>query len=452
MVSVSCGANTQMTFAPSSEHRVSVTIRRVDVELRKPSPESGKAASPRWLPWLVAGLAVVLVVMLGFAAGVSRERRDEVPNAIAPSTIEERTETTTAPASLVEPVESTGDERLDAELTVIARFVEQQRGHPFLRPVHVELLDQTTFERRIGMIFDEGVDELRLQGRVLRALGVVPPAQDLVEVARTLAVEGVLGLYDPVSDELMVRGADLTPFTSATVAHELTHALDDQWYELDRPELDADHEASFGFQAIVEGTAQWVENAYRDSLPAEERARIMIEEAAFVSEMDLSGLPPTLVQVVESPYTRGEIMITRLVDLGGKARIDATFEAPPTSSEQVLHPERYENGEPRPVIERPPADGEVIDDGSLGELGIVELLSTAMAPVRARDAADGWSTDRYVAWARPDGTACIRADIAMDDEPERRELVEALESWAIHQPEASVVSTGDVSVRFMACG
>ena len=76
---------------------------------------------------------------------------------------------------------------------------------------------------------------------------------------------GVVGFYDPETDELVVRGAALTPYVRTTIAHELVHALDDQHLDLDRPEYDeADDEIGFGFSSVVEGNARRVENAYRE--------------------------------------------------------------------------------------------------------------------------------------------------------------------------------------------
>ena len=99
----------------------------------------------------------------------------------------------------------------------------------------------------------------------LEGLGLVEPDADLVESMRSLLGVGVVGFYDPETDELVVRGAALTPYVRTTIAHELIHALDDQHLDLDRPEYDeADDEVGFGFSSVVEGNARRIEDAYRD--------------------------------------------------------------------------------------------------------------------------------------------------------------------------------------------
>jgi len=81
----------------------------------------------------------------------------------------------------------------------------------------------------------------------------------VVQEERTLLTAGVVGFYDPETKQLVVRGTDTTPFTRRVLAHELTHALDDQHFDLNRQQLDkADDETGFGFSALVEGNARRV--------------------------------------------------------------------------------------------------------------------------------------------------------------------------------------------------
>ena len=142
---------------------------------------------------------------------------------------------------------------------------------PFEREVTVELADDTEFEQRLLEDFDEDAADLAVAGRVLQAVGLVEPGTDVVAACRTLLGAGVVGFYDPATDELVVRGTSTSPYVRSVIAHELTHALDDQHFELDRPAVDeAADESAFGFTGLVEGNAVRAEQAYRDTFTEEE--------------------------------------------------------------------------------------------------------------------------------------------------------------------------------------
>ena len=175
------------------------------------------------------------------------------------------------PTTQPEPATEAEIEEAVAE---ISDFVASERELDFVNPVQVELEGEGDFQDRLLADFDEDADQLRNTEVFLEGLGLVDPGTDLVESMRSLLGVGVVGFYDPETDELVVRGAALTPYVRTTIAHELVHALDDQHLDLDRPEYDeADDEIGFGFSAIVEGNARRVENAYRASLSDEERTR-----------------------------------------------------------------------------------------------------------------------------------------------------------------------------------
>ena len=113
-------------------------------------------------------------------------------------------------------------------------FVEAARGLRFLEPVDVAVLGDAAFRRTLagGRALEEPEAEVAIG--VLRALGLVGPGDDLASAQ--LDVDTVAGFYDTETKELVVRGARLTPFVRQVLVHELTHALDDQHFDLD-PDL-----------------------------------------------------------------------------------------------------------------------------------------------------------------------------------------------------------------------
>jgi hypothetical protein len=381
------------------------------------------------------------------------------PTTDDPTTTDPSTPGTTDPPS-TDPsgtvhMTPTGDDDLDAAIEDAARYVEQERGLLFKEPVLVEALDDDAFVERLRSTFeDEDVDDLEVLGDLLIALGLMDPDTDVVETFRSLLDIGVLGFYDPETKELVVRGSDPTLYTQETIVHELTHALDDQWFDLDRPELDdADDETGFGFSALVEGNARRVEYAWRDELSDEERSDLEAEEMAFAlqgqGEINPFDFPLVLVDLIQAPYDLGDPFVQALLDDGGQERLDATFEEPPVTSEQVQQPDKYLDGEGPIAVDPPPADGEVIDQGAIGEYVLELLLDDELPGSEARTASDGWGGDWYVAWHDGDET-CLRADFAMDTANDRDELERALGDWADGQDNATV-ETHDDLVRLTSC-
>jgi hypothetical protein len=337
---------------------------------------------------------------------------------------------------------------VEAAVAEIGAFVERERGLEFNEEVQVELEAEGEFQARLLEDFDEDVDDLREVEVLLEGLGLVDPDVDLVDSMRTLLGAGVVGFYDPETKELVVRGAALTPYVRTTIAHELTHALDDQHFDLDRQEYEeADDEIGFGFSAVVEGNARRVEAAYRESLSEEEQDAAASEEFALGAGMDLGDVPFVLVELMSAPYGMGETFVDALLEDGGQAQLDRAFEEPPTTSEQVVDPDAYLAGEARVDVPVPDVPGEVVDEGVLGEVLLVLVLSDELGQERARAAADGWGGDWGVAW-RDGDRSCTSFTVVGDDAAETDELAGALGEWAVSRADAGVdasVDAGDGS-------
>ncbi|MCA9717170.1 MAG: hypothetical protein KC468_21025, partial [Myxococcales bacterium] len=229
-------------------------------------------------------------------------------------------------------------------------------------------------DRVLALAEDEA--DLRETEDVFRALGFLDGDDDLVSQLEGVLSAGVVGFYDPETNELVVRGESPTPYARSTIVHELTHALDDQHFELARPELDdADDETGFAFSALVEGNAVTVEEAYQATFTDDERRAYDEEEAAIGDSADFSQFPEILLALIGAPYELGPPLIDAIVDHGGETAVDQAFGDPPVSSEQVLDPDLYLSGEQPLDVAEPPADGEVFDQGTFGQFLLLVLLT-----------------------------------------------------------------------------
>jgi len=326
-------------------------------------------------------------------------------------------------------------------------FVEQTRGLRFKRRVRVELLPTDEFTDRLRQAEDlEDEEDASADAEsfeaFLRVLGLATGDLDVAAVDDSLEEQGILGFYDQVERALYVRGTTVGPFEELVLVHELTHALEDQHFGLDRPELDErSDESSESFVALVEGSAVVVEQRFLESLPPEQRR---VAEAGEESAAHLNDdLPEVIGALFGYPYRDGPVFVERILAAGGQARLDAALSRPPTTSEQVLHPERFLDGEGPKPVGRPRADGRVAEAGVLGERVLALVLGQAAGRAAGQRAAAGWGGDRYVLWSSG-GRTCIRWHLVMDTPSDTAELLAALGAFTARNRGASVESTDPV--------
>lgn len=348
------------------------------------------------------------------------------------------------------PPKKTGAQLLKALVDELSGFVETERSLKFVRPVKVELLDEEAFIKRLLEDAEEDRADTEKMEELLGVLGLIESNGKLFDDLNKFLAEAVLGFYDPETDELVVRGLEATPFVRLTLVHELTHALDDQVYNIDRQDLlDADDERGLGFSALVEGSALSVESAYRKSLSSAERSRATREEQRFGSDIELD-ISWVISDLIGFPYVVGEELVDTIVRHFGNKKLAAAFENPPSTSEQLLNPQLYIEGEGAIAVEPPPSDGTQIDQGSFGQYFLGLIFTDVLDSQEEIDAAtNGWGGDWYVAW-RQGSQTCIRASFKGDTERDLDELGDAFDKWAKSNNDIEVDRASDL-VTITAC-
>lgn len=389
-------------------------------------------AANRRLVATVAALALVAVALgIGvflLTRGGGDDAATPAPDALPPAT--------TAP----EPVDAIDQAELDAVVADLQAVVEQERGLVFREGIDIELLDDENYIERSRADFEadlaEDPEDLANSAAALGALGLWPEGVDPVEVLGEYLSVGSLGYYDPETGEMVVRGAADTPNLRITLVHELTHALDDQHFDLDRPELDdRPDEAGFAFSALVEGNASRVEAAYTASLTDEERADAEAEQQGYIDGIDISGFPPILLAQQQFVYRTGADFVQALYDEGGNAAVDQALEDPPTTTEQILEPEDWPDRDVVVEVPAPEADGEVVEESVAGQ-----FLIHALASLSEEEPTPEWDGDNTVLWQDGDQD-CLRMAVAGDLEA----LETGLTPWA-EQAGAEMAVDGDLLV------
>ena len=406
---------------------------------------------------------IIGVVTLLIAAGVAAlVARDDKVIETAPTTSGGRvTSTTSAGATSTRAdggssTTTAAATQLDRFVDEAIKFIEKERGVTFTSRPTVVVLDDAAFVARFRQLVDEDAKENKdvyddVTG-IFQAIGLLNRDMSYIEAQKLLGEGGVLGYYDQESKELRVRSAQLTPFARTVVVHELTHALDDQRFDLDRPEYDgSDDEIGFGFSALAEGNARRIENAYRNSMSAADKASANAEElklsAAGASVLAKLNLP--LLQLEVAPYDLGEKFVDALLDKGGQAALDQAFADPPKTSEQVIDPNKYFAKEQRRTVNPPAADATPFKTGVFGQVALQIVLGAANSARVAETAAAGWGGDWFVAW-NESNRSCLRAAFVMESSKDTNELRDALTKWAQGRPAGKVTNNGD-AVEVTSC-
>ena len=404
---------------------------------------------------IVLAIAAVLALLAATIVVVTRDG-DGTDEASSPTSAPEDTGADESPMPTTPEPEGPplSEDELEVLVDELQAYVAEARGLEFLRDVEVELAADEAFQSRLLEDFEEEAEEIAKVEVFYKALGLLEPDADLLEELRTIYSAGVLGFYDPETDELVVRGTDLTPYVRQTIVHELVHALDDQHFELDRDDEydDRKDEIAAGFTAVVEGNARRIEQGWLDEQPEDVQEQARAEEREFADGIDVDAFPEILLFEIGAPYELGRIFVDALVGEGGQRAVDAALEDPPTTSEQVLFPPLYRERQPRIDVPPPPADGEVVDDGVVGTLfwfGLFTTGDTTIPPQDAFAAIEGWGGDWAVTWQDGDA-ACVRIDVVGDTQEDTDELETALRAWA-EESVGAEVSIVDERVRLDSC-
>ncbi len=321
----------------------------------------------------------------------------------------------TATAPLVVPAPAPAapakDEKLAAEAkakvaAMLAQVVDA-RKLPAKHEVPSRVLDRAHILERIRAHVEKELplDVVADEGEVLAALELVPPDYDFVEGTFKLIGGRIAGFYEP-SDQTMYLVDDLSDDEAKeTLAHELVHALQDQSFPLEpiiryRP---GKGDSIAAAHAVIEGDAM---SAMFDVVAG---SAFNISEGLLRKMLALSNAtaatsdttPRFLQRSLVAPYADGFAFVQNRRKKGGWAAVDAAFKSMPVTSEQLLHPDKYDAREPEIPVAVPsiaplgPGFRAVLDD-VVGEQGLRTMFEEWTGDAPAIAAAAGWGGDHYV--------------------------------------------------------
>jgi hypothetical protein len=244
--------------------------------------------------------------------------------------------------------------------------------------------------------------------RSAEAFGLLPKGFDLDAFMVNVLTEQVEGLYDPKTREFYI--ADWSPLEDQrmVMAHELTHALEDQHFQIEAWQRAArpNEDAELARDAVLEGSAMAAMVDYLmlstgrslKDLPDFDPGMLIGD---LGSTPTLQKAPPFLKDSLIFPYIGGLSFSAAILKNAGWAVLPGVFERPPVSTQQILHPALYRSGRIPATVALPRLEKLLgsnwtkLDENIMGEFGWKEVLRQFLDEDRAKKLAAAWDGDRY---------------------------------------------------------
>jgi hypothetical protein len=313
---------------------------------------------------------------------------------------------TTAPAPASPNFAQAADEVL-AQMSVILHL-------PIKQPLKKSLRSKQ--EIRAYLIQADKEDKNDAQryadDKSLEAFGLIPKNFPIDSFMLDVLTDQVAGLYDPKAKEFYI--ADWIPADEQrdVMSHELTHALEDQSFDVD-PWIKAarpDDDAELARTAVSEGTAlaAMLDYSLRDehlSVRDIEDVTALIRPGA-IEEMNkdpnLAKAPIVIRDGLLFPYLAGTAFSQEFLKAHTSwADLHLLFEHPPVSTQQIIHPDFYLKGVGPAKVILPkwkgvaPENWKLLEENVMGEFGLEEILKQFLDPARAAQLSPAWDGDRY---------------------------------------------------------
>jgi hypothetical protein len=329
--------------------------------------------------------------------------------------------------------QASGGTDVQAVFAQIKTQVQAMRGLPTADIGPAQVLSRDALERELRASFDRDYPTARrnADNLMLHALGLLTADQDVAALQLQLLSAQVIGFYDDKTRKLVVvTDQGLTPEARITLAHEYTHALQDHAFGLSKLALNAagEDDRDLARLGLVEGDAtqsmlQW---ALDHLSPAE------LLGVSQTPSPDMTGIPGWMVEQLEFPYITGAQFVAQRYAQGGWRAVDAVFARPPDSTEQVIHPEKYDAREEPDTVAAPGLAASLgrgwteAQPDTMGEAFVsIWLKAIRVAGSQATTAAAGWGGDRAVAASGPGGGRAVAWRIRWDSANDAKQFAAA---------------------------
>lgn len=252
-------------------------------------------------------------------------------------------------------------------------------------------------------------EEIRADELSLKMFGLVPQDFNLKKSTIDLLTEQAAAFYDYDEKKLFLLDDASLEAETTTLAHELSHALADQHFDLNHfmEDTPSNDDENMAHTAVVEGEASWLMIAYelKHAGQPPEPTPDMLKSVADSSEASmadypvLKGSPLYIQQSLLFPYAEGTMFFDAIYKKMGKAAFGAVFTDPPVDSSQIYHPARYFKKEQplKPDLPKlaPKNEGKEVTEGSMGEFDHKMMLSQYLGAATADELGAHWRGGQF---------------------------------------------------------
>ncbi|MGH9683424.1 MAG: hypothetical protein ACRD4S_07420 [Candidatus Acidiferrales bacterium] len=349
-------------------------------------------------------LIVLSIAVMALAGGAAAQQASTPPQpAPAP----------TAPSAQVPAANQDFIKTADEVLHQMSQILDL----PIKEPLKTSLRSKP--EIRDYLIREEKEDRSDAQryadDRTLEAFGLIPKGFPLDSFMLDVLTDQVAGLYDPKAQEFYIAAWIPADDQKSVMAHELTHALEDQSFQIDpwikaaRPNDDAE----LARDAVSEGSAMAAMVDY-ELIDRKVSVRDLPDVTALirsgaVAEMDkdpkLSKAPGYIRDELLFPYLAGTSFAQEFLKAhSGWQDLHLVFENPPVSTQQIMHPDLYLKGVKPETVTLPkwkglaPGGWRLLEENVLGEFGLDEVLKQFIGQEQADGISAAWDGDRYASF------------------------------------------------------
>ena len=343
---------------------------------------------------------------------------------------------------------------LSAVVLKLQEEVALLRGLPFKATVKAEVQSPEGFARFLDEQIDEAMPEVvnSHYGAIVKRLGLYNgPLTNFRDTAKAVMSSQVAAYYDPKAQTFYSLMQNMPePMLHMMFVHELHHGLQDQYFELEkylpmksegRPSLNSDQVTAR--QAVVEGEASYIMSMYmmKQMAQKEPTRELLAPAVRMQSQMDMESIkammkvpevseltgssvndaiaasdniPSFIMESMIGVYMKGLGFVFAIQEQGWSAVDRLYTEYPPQSTEQILHPEKWQAREAPseiafPELAKVPAlkNWEMLNTDVVGEFQWRVIFREQGLGAEAESAAAGWDGDRYIIFKRKDSDATL---------------------------------------------
>ena len=272
----------------------------------------------------------------------------------------------------------------------------------------------------------EETELLQAMNLVYRLLHLIGPEDDLTTIGTEFS-SNILGFYDPSDDRLVLvteESATIDEDDEGTLAHEYVHSFQDARFDIEKLDELAENEeqtrsnTEYGrtVRCLIEGDATVAEEMYRGAVSATGLSGPIVPlslEAGAAADV-----PPGMSRYYYFPYQECSVFTLLLFFQGGWDAVNAAYDDMPTSTEQVLHPEKYLSHEAPAALSLVDLSGQLgqgwgqLGDSVFGEFDVYNYLLSSFEgqsgwDAVAGEAAAGWGGGRMATYTHEDGTRVV---------------------------------------------